>query len=49
VTREMFKKRYADVFKGDANWQKIKAPEGETYGWDDGARPMCRTRPISTA
>ena len=34
ITREMFKSRYADVFKGDANWQAIKTSTGLTYGWD---------------
>jgi aconitate hydratase len=34
ITREMFKARYADVFKGDANWQAIHAGKGLTYGWD---------------
>ncbi|MCO5145302.1 MAG: aconitate hydratase AcnA [Aquamicrobium sp.] len=35
VTREIFASRYADVFKGDENWQKVQAPEGQTYTWDD--------------
>ncbi len=35
VTREIFAARYADVFKGDENWQKVQAPEGQTYTWDD--------------
>jgi aconitate hydratase len=26
-----FKKRYADVFKGDERWRKIKTVKGETY------------------
>ena len=34
VTRDMFMKRYADVFKGDAGWQGIKVEGGETYGWN---------------
>ncbi|MDQ7248501.1 aconitate hydratase AcnA [Dongia sedimenti] len=29
-----FKKRYADVFKGDANWRKVKTSKGLTYNWD---------------
>jgi aconitate hydratase len=29
-----FKKRYADVFKGDANWRKVKTAKGMTYAWD---------------
>jgi len=35
VTREIFAAKYADVFKGDENWQKVQAPSGETYAWDD--------------
>jgi aconitate hydratase len=35
ITREMFKSRYADVFKGDSNWQKIATGSGLTYGWDN--------------
>ena len=36
VTPEMFKKRYANVFDGTAEWQKIAGDtEGETYGWDE--------------
>ncbi|RAZ85394.1 aconitate hydratase AcnA [Mesorhizobium hawassense] len=35
VTRELFARKYADVFKGDAYWQRVKAPEGQTYAWDD--------------
>ena len=35
VTRELFEAKYADVFKGDENWQDVKAPEGQTYAWDD--------------
>jgi aconitate hydratase len=34
VTQTQFQKSYADVFKGDANWQSIKAPKGEIYKWD---------------
>jgi aconitate hydratase len=34
VTRELFKSRYADVFKGDASWQKVKTTTGLTYGWN---------------
>jgi aconitate hydratase len=35
VTRELFETRYAEVFKGDANWQAVQVPAGETYAWDD--------------
>ena len=34
VTKAMFKERYGDVFKGDANWRKIKVEGGLTYEWD---------------
>jgi aconitate hydratase len=34
VTDNMFKKEYADVFKGDAEWQAIKTGGGTTYAWD---------------
>ncbi|HET6379201.1 MAG TPA: aconitate hydratase AcnA [Methylocella sp.] len=37
VTKKVFKTRYADVFKGDANWRKVKVPAGETYNWDIGS------------
>jgi aconitate hydratase len=34
ITRQMFSKKYADVFKGDANWRKISVKGGMTYDWD---------------
>ncbi len=34
VTSKMFAGRYADVFKGDKNWQGIKVKGGQTYDWD---------------
>ena len=34
VTASIFKKKYADVFKGDANWRKIKTVASETYRWN---------------
>lgn len=37
VTEEMFRTRYADVFKGDKGWQGIKVSGGLTYGWDSGS------------
>lgn len=33
VVKTMFKKRYADVFKGDAGWRGIKAEKSQTYQW----------------
>ena len=35
VDSTMFKKSYASVFSGDANWQAIQVPAGEVYRWDD--------------
>jgi aconitate hydratase len=35
VTKQIFAKKYADVFKGDANWRKIAVKGGLTYAWDD--------------
>jgi aconitate hydratase len=37
VKASSFKVRYADVFKGDANWKKVKVAKGETYRWDMGS------------
>jgi aconitate hydratase len=37
VTRELFRAKYADVFKGDAEWAKIKTSTGLTYGWNSGS------------
>ena len=34
---EMFKKNYADVFKGDSRWNAIASPDGELYEWDAGS------------
>ncbi len=34
VTQTMFKKKYADVFKGDANWQAVEVSGGQTYNWN---------------
>jgi aconitate hydratase len=35
LTPEMFRSRYADVFKGPPQWQKLAVPEGLTYQWED--------------
>ena len=34
VDSAMFKKGYANVFTGDANWSAIKTPAGKIYEWD---------------
>ena len=33
VTREAFKSRYADVFKGDEKWQDVETTDSLTYDW----------------
>jgi aconitate hydratase len=33
VKQEFFRKQYADVFKGDEEWQGLEIPKGETYAW----------------
>jgi aconitate hydratase len=37
VTPASFRKRYANVFAGDANWRKVKVVKGQTYQWDIGS------------
>jgi aconitate hydratase A / 2-methylisocitrate dehydratase len=34
VTKKIFAKKYADVFKGDSHWRKISVKGGMTYEWD---------------
>ncbi len=33
LSSAMFRKVYADVFRGDANWQNLDVPTGSTFGW----------------
>ncbi|MFL6765262.1 MAG: aconitate hydratase AcnA, partial [Sphingomicrobium sp.] len=33
VHSEMFRRRYADVYRGDERWQKIEVTGGDTYSW----------------
>jgi aconitate hydratase len=35
VTKDVFKRKYANVFKGDAAWGKIAVKGGLTFDWDD--------------
>ncbi|WKD59277.1 aconitate hydratase [Corynebacterium caspium] len=35
ISRELYEADYADVFKGDSQWQALNIPEGETFGWDE--------------
>ena len=37
VHSEMFRRRYADVYRGDERWQQIEVKSGETYGWPAGS------------
>ena len=34
IDSAMFTKQYATVSDGDANWQNLKFPSGDTYGWE---------------
>jgi aconitate hydratase len=34
IDAEMFVSRYADVFAGDAMWQSLQTPTGDTFAWD---------------
>ncbi len=34
IDREMFEKRYADVYKGDEHWQAINVEASDTYNWN---------------
>jgi aconitate hydratase len=35
IEGKMFRKTYADVFKGDQRWQGLAVPKGETFAWED--------------
>jgi aconitate hydratase len=37
IDRQMFEKRYADVYKGDEHWQKINVVGSDTYQWKTGS------------
>jgi aconitate hydratase len=34
ITPDMFRKSYGDVLHGDARWQGLSVPAGDTYVWD---------------
>ncbi|APE29290.1 aconitate hydratase AcnA [Aurantiacibacter gangjinensis] len=34
IDRQMFETRYADVYKGDADWQAIQVEASDTYSWN---------------
>jgi aconitate hydratase len=33
ITREVFARKYSDLFKGDEAWQKIEVEQSSTYSW----------------
>ncbi len=35
ITKQVFARKYANVFKGDSQWGKIAVKGGLTYEWDD--------------
>jgi aconitate hydratase len=35
INKQMFTRKYGDVFKGEANWRKISVKGGLTFKWDD--------------
>jgi aconitate hydratase len=35
VNADMFRRSYADVFKGDERWQQLAIPEGNRFDWDE--------------
>ena len=37
ISAGMYRARYADVFKGDADWQRMGGGTGMTYAWNDGS------------
>ena len=34
IRNEMFREEYANVFKGDEQWQRINVSAGDTFNWD---------------
>jgi aconitate hydratase len=34
IDSAMFRKSYAKVFEGDANWRGLPVPQGETFAWE---------------
>ena len=34
IDSEMFRHQYSTVSDGDQNWQHLKFPDGDTYGWE---------------
>ena len=34
IDSEMFRHQYSTISDGDKNWQNLKFPDGDTYGWE---------------
>ena len=35
LNSEMYRKRYSNVFEGDSRWQKVAAPTGVNFDWEE--------------
>ncbi len=35
LSSDMYKKRYANIFEGDSQWQGVESSTGEMYDWDE--------------
>lgn len=35
VKSELFREKYADVFRGNEDWRALPSPQGSRYAWDD--------------
>ena len=35
VASDMFRRNYAQVFRGDENWNGLEIPTGDSFAWDD--------------
>lgn len=35
ISRELYEADYADVFKGDKEWQELDIPTGKTFAWNE--------------
>ena len=35
ISRELYEADYADVFKGDKQWQELDIPTGKTFAWNE--------------
>jgi aconitate hydratase len=35
IKQDMYRRVYAEIFKGDEQWAKLQVPEGDLYRWDE--------------